>query len=1576
MKTRMKRLISLLCVVTLLASTVLSTDFLSVKAETNSGQVEILPTDMAEISFRDFGIVDRENYQGWEGKAYTGETLNNTLFSGTITFPQIAGAYITYAGNGPQVGLGLRVDQDANTEEWYLTLYHSNSALLGTLQNEKIYAETAGVEKLVGVPLELHISMEYLDHDSNGQNNDLKLGIWFGDTLYKNQYIYIDNYVGANRTGNYLTYSSAKSKGGAITLKSANIKLPKDMTEITFRDFGFNDGDYTRYPNGQYSGETLDNTLFGGRITFPESASAHLLYGGKAAGAGFGLVPAQNTSDGTWYLRLYDTKSGTTEKMFNEYKFYSDVAGVPLVGTKVKLHFSTEYVNNDGGQTENDLKLGVWFEGKLYNNQYIYIDNYVDHSHSVGTWMAFNINKELTVNLQSINIELPTDMTEISFRDFGIADGEYTKWKGQTYSGETMDNTLFSGTITFPRVEKAQLSYGGKGNQTGIELVTAHNKVTGEWYLRLRENKNKAFKEQNLYSDVAGVNLVGSPLELHLSLEFVDNDGNGTKNDVKLGVWFDGTLYDDQYIYINNFADAENAIGPWLTYIPKPGGPINLKSSDIKLPKGMKEITFRDFGFVDGELTNWPAGGEYEGESLDNTLFTGKITFPEIKDVFLQYGGKVAGGGFNLGTGYDTTANKYFLRLYDTNQDKSGAKFKEQKFYSDVAGVDLVGKELELNISIEYVDHDNTGVKDDVKLGVWFGGKLYNNNYIYLDNFVDTGHSMGTWMNFYVGKNQIVAIKSVGEIDWKPLPTGMTEITFRDFGFADGNYTQYPEGQYEGETLDNTLFSGKITFPQSVSAHLMYGGKVASGGFDIVPAQDTVTGEWYLRLFDTNQDKSGSKFSERKFYSDVAGVQLVGTELDLKLSLEYIDNDVDGVKNDVKLGVWFGGKLYNNNYIYLKNFVDTGHSMGTWMSFSIAKTTTVSIKSVGEIDWKPLPTGMTAITFRDFGFVDGDYTQYPSGQYEGETLNNTLFGGKITFPENANAHLMYGGKVEAGGFDIVPAQDTTTGEWYLRLFDTNKDKSGRKFSEYKFYSDVAGVTLVGKELELNLSVEYVNHDGGATKNDVKLGVWFGGKLYNNNYIYLKNFVNTGHSMGTWMTFSVVKTTKINIKSVGEINWKPLPEGLTEITFRDFGFTDGDYTKYPNGQYEGKTLDNTLFKGKITFPKYANAFLQYGGKVAGGGFNIGTAQDAATGEWYLRLFDTNQDKSGRKFSEYKFTSSVADVPLIGEELDLMISLQYVDADGDKAKDDVKLGVWFGGKLYNNRYIYLNNFVKTGHSMGTWMAFSIPKATKITIKSVGEINWKPLPTGLTEIGFSDFGIAPGVYEGGSKSGEYTGESLKNTLFSGVVKWHPEVGETHFIYGGTTGGGGFDLVNVKDEETGENYLRLFYTTPQKDGKKKYTNYYFHSDVAGVTLVGEELDLKISIEYVDNDGGKKDNDVRLGIWFAGRLYNNRYIYINNFGATGHILKKNIQIWNRNGASFSVGRMSEWLDWDAFGLNANWKKTLLDTDFNLEYTLAGGNPYTGDDTTFSYLTMGVCFAVIVLCGCQLFRRRRNNYDV
>ena len=86
--------------------------------------------------------------------------------------------------------------------------------------------------------------------------------------------------------------------------------------------------------------------------------------------------------------------------------------------------------------------------------------------------------------------------------------------------------------------------------------------------------------------------------------------------------------------------------------------------------------------------------------------------------------------------------------------------------------------------------------------------------------------------------------------------------------------------------------------------------------------------------------------------------------------------------------------------------------------------------------------------------------------------------------------------------------------------------------------------------------------------------------------------------------------------------------------------------------------------------------------------------------------------------------------------------------------------------------------------------------------------------------------------------------------------------------------------------------------------------------------------------------------------------------------------VWVRNGATFNVGRVSDWLDWSAFGLTADWKKTLLDTDFNLSYTLAGGNLNTGDFTTAPYLMMSVSLAVVVLCGFQIVRRRQEENDM
>ena len=168
------------------------------------------------------------------------------------------------------------------------------------------------------------------------------------------------------------------------------------------------------------------------------------------------------------------------------------------------------------------------------------------------------------------------------------------------------------------------------------------------------------------------------------------------------------------------------------------------------------------------------------------------------------------------------------------------------------------------------------------------------------------------------------------------MPEGLEELTYIDFGFNKEEYTKGThKGEYGGTTLDNTVISGKVTFTPKGDTHILFGGTKPMGGFGLSALVPNKSTEWVLRLYDTNVDKKGVKFDPVFFYSDVAGTQLVGAELDLKVTIQYVDNDGDGLKNDVKVGMWFNDKLYDNKYIYLKDFNGLSYSMGTWMTIVI-----------------------------------------------------------------------------------------------------------------------------------------------------------------------------------------------------------------------------------------------------------------------------------------------------------------------------------------------------------------------------------------------------------------------------------------------------------------------------------------------------------------------------------------------------------------------------------------------------------------------------------------------------------------
>ena len=103
----------------------------------------------------------------------------------------------------------------------------------------------------------------------------------------------------------------------------------------------------------------------------------------------------------------------------------------------------------------------------------------------------------------------------------------------------------------------------------------------------------------------------------------------------------------------------------------------------------------------------------------------------------------------------------------------------------------------------------------------------------------------------------------------------------------------------------------------------MYFSNTKGGDFRYAGKENEWCGIWFYNLADGKLYMRGVKGDTGTyvFNSVVAGVELTDNEYNMKLSTEFVDSDNDGVKDDVKLGVWFNDVLYDNEYIYLENYV-------------------------------------------------------------------------------------------------------------------------------------------------------------------------------------------------------------------------------------------------------------------------------------------------------------------------------------------------------------------------------------------------------------------------------------------------------------------------------------------------------------------------------------------------------------------------------------------------------------------------------------------------------------------------------
>ena len=1012
------------------------------------------------------------------------------------------------------------------------------------------------------------------------------------------------------------------------TVKAAGQEgVPGDMKQITFTDFGMERVcETSSYLNTYKNGANLAGTVLGGTIN--AQTGARVFIGGTSSG-GWSGIQLYFCNDDTLFVK--NGPEGVIEGLGEGIK--ADAAGVSkFTGTDLAMQMSFELVDHDEDGIADDLKLGIWFGRKLYNNTYFYMD---DYQGSMGNYIHVAVGPVKLIS-EEPEETMPEYLKRITFTDFGMESVCETSSYLNTYkNGANLAGTVLGGTINAQTGARVFIGGTSSGGWNGIQLYFCNDDT-----LFVKNGPEGVIEGlgEGIKADAAGVSkFTGTDLAMQMSFELVDHDEDGIADDLKLGLWFGGKLYNNKYVYLDDYK------GSMGNYIHVAVGPVKLMSVEQQtLPEDFKKITFSDFGIQEGTHTTTQVG-TYRGGSLNETVFTGKLT--GTAGAVLMIGGVEENQGLALEFGESD------ITLYNADGKVEG--FEGKIFTSHIAGTALVGEELNLQISFAYVDHDEDGTANDLKLGVWFNKTLYGNRYIYINNYTDRAETLGSTMT-------LTGTMKVKNVRVETLSEDLKEITYTDFGIQDGTITADISGMYSGSSLDKTVLTGTVN--AAPGASIFIGGTENWHGIWISFNESAIT----MR----HTPGTVTEFPEVVFYADKVGTPLTNTDLNLQISFEFVNNDGGETANDLKLGMWFDGKLYDNEYVYINNYVDREDTMGRNLQIygPAGRVTVTSVKQ------ETLPENLKEITFRDFGIQEGISNKIQIGTYQGGSLNGTLFTGKLT--GTAGAVLMIGGVEGNQGLALE------FGESDITLY--NADGKVEGFEGKIFTSHIAGTVLVGKELKLQISFAYVDHDEDGIANDLKLGVWFNKTLYGNRYIYINNYTDRAETLGSTMTLTGTMKVR-NVSTEAEA----LPDYLKEITFTDFGIKDGTYNMDRSGKYYGKSLDKTVLTGTVN--------VQPGALFIIGGTENWRGIVLAFGKNIITLDNAYGKVDG--FPKVAFKPDVVGVSdFVGIDLKLQISFEFVDNDDGGTANDLKLGMWFNGKLYENEYIYINNYVDREDTMG--------------------------------------------------------------------------------------------------------------------------------------------------------------------------------------------------------------------------------------------------------------------------------------
>ena len=753
------------------------------------------------LTFGSFGIADGPILTQGSGHVVSNVLdgdLNEVLFQGKYLFPtleQAAKFGNIYLGKAKYYSIVLTQDSAGHIMLDVISSATNKSAVENPAA--KNLSATNTVELRNNPDLEIAISIKY--ENTTDSTTDLKIGVWFNGVLSGGGYVYAKAIPLTDLTRCFHTTDSDAKTSVTVSSVGEVVEPEKILLseseeaayeKLTFANFGAKDGEILTGKAGEKTNYAtlpgnLDGVLFQAKYVFPAMSVAKQvgnIYLGRPDWWAIGL-----TQDSAGNISLSVISDGSS---IDNKNLCNLTAGNPTIQFRenedLEIAISVKYENTT--ETTTDLKIGVWLNGVLQQSDYIYARN-VKLSDLTRCLHTYDAADGCGVTITSVGEwevnTLPVDFTEITLSDGNIPDGNTVTW-GNFSRISSLDKTLFSANVQFNMVGSrlhlgntggAENAYSGLGlrlEKNGT-LVLGNELASGEEVMP-NELASIGLNFFVLNPALAGMGDTFAEKEflLQISTEFVDYDGGGEANDIKLGIFINGALYCNNYVYIPNEAQT------LATGVNFNG--VNQVDFARFSAVVTEELTTKDLGMKNGQYSA-VTYGTASTESLDRTAITANITFGN------QTGNAVAFGCDGKGIVFTHTA-------YNT---VALTHVKADGTVVDIAQLQMTAnRAAEIRTTFEFI---KAGEKTNLKLGVFVNGKLTDYQY-YLVEDVDVS----------------VLTRSISV-----LPSGSTirigannyeELTLRDFIVADktrsdygGRFTSYGEGTY-----NNTAFSAVLTF--------------------------------------------------------------------------------------------------------------------------------------------------------------------------------------------------------------------------------------------------------------------------------------------------------------------------------------------------------------------------------------------------------------------------------------------------------------------------------------------------------------------------------------------------------------------------------------------------------------------------------------------------------------------------------------------------------------------------------------------------------------------------------------------